>query len=216
MNYIGNPEKNFHSVKSYWESRYASGGTSGAGSYGNLATYKASYLNDFVKKNNISKVIEFGCGDGNQLSFSNYPLYIGLDISKNAIDMCRLKYNHDLSKQFFIYETSILNSSNDLLKGDLTISLDVIFHLVDDIEYDLYMKNLFKFSTNFVIIYSSNNDDKQEVAHMKHRKFTRWVTKNEKNFVIEKFDKNIYPYDGKNPDSTSVSDFYIYKKVLKT
>jgi hypothetical protein len=94
MNYIGNPEKSFQSIKSYWESRYASGGTSGAGSYGNLATYKANYLNDFVKKNNISKVIEFGCGDGNQLSLSNYSLYIGLDISENAINMCRLKYNH--------------------------------------------------------------------------------------------------------------------------
>jgi hypothetical protein len=49
---------------------------------------------------------------------------------------------------------------------------------------------------------------------MKHRKFTNWVAKNEKNFVIEKFDKNIYPYDEKNLHNTSASDFYIYKKLL--
>ncbi|GAJ08100.1 unnamed protein product, partial [marine sediment metagenome] len=57
----------FSGSREYWESRYAGGGTSGAGSYGKPAEFKAQVLNSFVKDNGISSVIEFGCGDGNQL-----------------------------------------------------------------------------------------------------------------------------------------------------
>ena len=53
----------------YWEQRYAHGGTSGGGSYGMLAVAKAKFMNNFVNKNNINSVIEFGCGAGHQLSF---------------------------------------------------------------------------------------------------------------------------------------------------
>lgn len=35
----------FPSSKEYWEQRYAGGGTSGAGSYGKLAEFKAEIIN---------------------------------------------------------------------------------------------------------------------------------------------------------------------------
>ena len=59
-------QQTFNSA-SYWDSRYVSGGTSGAGSYGHLAEFKANVLNTFVANRNIKLVIEFGFGDGNQL-----------------------------------------------------------------------------------------------------------------------------------------------------
>jgi hypothetical protein len=45
----------------YWEQRYQRGGNSGAGSYDNLAKFKAKILNNFVKENHIKSVIEWGC-----------------------------------------------------------------------------------------------------------------------------------------------------------
>lgn len=53
------------------------GGNSGAGSYNNLALFKASVLNNFIKKNNINMVIEWGSNDCNQISFANYKSFIG-------------------------------------------------------------------------------------------------------------------------------------------
>ena len=50
----------------FWERWYAKGGTSGAGSYGNLACGKAAFLNTFVRECAVRTVIEFGCGDGHQ------------------------------------------------------------------------------------------------------------------------------------------------------
>ena len=35
-----------NSSKDYWEKRYSKGGNSGAGSYNNLALFKASIIND--------------------------------------------------------------------------------------------------------------------------------------------------------------------------
>ena len=55
--------KLIESSADYWESRYASGGTSGAGSYNRLASFKAEFINAYVSKHAITRVLEFGSGD---------------------------------------------------------------------------------------------------------------------------------------------------------
>ena len=45
---------------SYWEARYREGGTSGPGSYGRLAEFKAVTLNEFVRSRDIRSVLEPG------------------------------------------------------------------------------------------------------------------------------------------------------------
>jgi len=57
----------YDNTRSYWDQRYTSGGTSGEGSYGELARFKAETLESIFTDNDIKSVIEFGCGDGNQL-----------------------------------------------------------------------------------------------------------------------------------------------------
>lgn len=74
----------FVSTPQYWEDRYAAGGTSGLGSTGTIAQFKAEVINDFVEDRRIQTLIEFGCGDGNQLALARYENYLGLDISKSA------------------------------------------------------------------------------------------------------------------------------------
>jgi hypothetical protein len=58
----------FKSSETYWIARYKRGGDSGRGSYGKLAQFKAGVINKFVEANKINTIIEFGCGDGNQLT----------------------------------------------------------------------------------------------------------------------------------------------------
>ena len=91
----------FGSSSVYWDGRYKSGGTSGRGSSGRLAEFKAEFLNDYVKQRGIASVIEHGCGDGAQLKLAQYPSYTGLDISPRAIELCRRIFAVDSSKQFF-------------------------------------------------------------------------------------------------------------------
>lgn len=84
----------------YWECRYANGGHSGAGSYGPMAEWKAHHINEWVEQHNIQRVVEFGGGDGAQLSLAQYPQYIGLDVSRSVIDTCKRKYAEDHTKSF--------------------------------------------------------------------------------------------------------------------
>ncbi len=68
-------KNNFPGSNKYWTQRYAEGGNSGAGSYGKFARFKAEVINKFVSEREIKSVIEFGCGDGNQLKLANYSRF---------------------------------------------------------------------------------------------------------------------------------------------
>lgn len=161
----GRQQESFPGSKQYWEQRYVSGGDSGVGSYDKFAHFKAEVINAFVSDNEIETVIELGCGDGNQLSLATYPKYIGFDVSQTAIDRCRQLYASDSSKTFKLMKDL------DGETADLSLSLDVIYHLVEDEVFESYMLGLFEASDQHVIIYSSNteNDKGQGDVHVRHR-----------------------------------------------
>lgn len=195
----------FPGSERYWEERYASGDHSGSGSYGKYAQFKAEVINDFIAQHAVESVIEFGCGDGNQLKLGKYPRYLGLDISPTAISLCREQFAADQSKTFK------LMSEYSGEQADLTLSLDVIFHLVEDAVFESYMQTLFGASARYVIIYSSNSQGSFNArAHERHRKFTDWVDKNAQGWKLAYHIPNRYPYSG---SGGSVADFFIYEKA---
>ena len=93
----------FRDSPSYWEQRYASGGNSGVGSYGVFAKFKGEFLQRFIEDNGIGSVIDFGCGDGNQIEFIKDTKYLGLDVSATAIEKCKRGYESDPLKTFLLY-----------------------------------------------------------------------------------------------------------------
>lgn len=200
-------------VNGYWNKRYADGKTSGTGSYGRLARYKASVLNDFVASNSLDSVIEFGCGDGNQLKLADYPNYEGYDVSQIAVDRCKREFSADTTKAF------ALVSDYAGKRADLSISLDVLYHLVEDDLFTTYMARLFASAKRFVVIYSSNDPSIKDVNnHVLHRKFTEWTDKNT-DFRLSKYIENPYhkrnqPADAPNSEYTP-SDFYIFERIAE-
>lgn len=201
----------FDGSQSYWENRYVTGGNSGVGSYGKLAEFKSQVVNSFVKENNINSIIEFGCGDGNQLSLAVYPKYIGLDVSPTAIKLCKEKFHDDDTKSFFLYDPLCFVDKHNIFSCDLALSMDVIYHLVEDDIFHKYMQALFGCSKKYVIIYSSNYDT-QQVFHIRDRQFTPWVAQYASEWQLINVIKNKYPEDPKYPDETARSDFYIFAK----
>ncbi len=197
--------RKFKSSKDYWHLRYVAGGNSGAGSYGHLAQFKAEVVNRFVSSHAIADLIEFGCGDGNQLRYAKYDKYVGYDVSSEAVRICRERFAGDTSKSFFVLD------EYDGQQAELTISLDVIFHLVEDSVFDDYMTRLYFAARRYVIVYSSNYNCISDVLipHVRHRKFTDWTARHQPDWSLIKAVPNRYPYDGDHL-STSFADFYIY------
>jgi SAM-dependent methyltransferase len=189
----------------YWRRRYRAGLDSGAGSYGELAQFKAGMLNDFVRENEVGSVIEFGCGDGNQLSLAEYPRYLGLDVSSEAIDRCRTRFAHDPDKAFLFYDPLRTVHLERFLSADLTLSLDVIYHLLEDDVYDKYLQMLFACSRKFVIIYSSNDTAPDVAWHVRNRAFAQDVASRFNEYrltgVIENPHRNLTP-----------ADFYVFQR----
>ncbi len=197
----------FKSSEDYWVKRYRNNGDSGWGSYGPLAKFKAQILNDFVSQHSITSVIEYGCGDGNQLKLAQYTQYIGFDVSPQAVARCRSLFADDSTKTF-------------LLVGDyrgetaeLTISLDVVYHLVEDAVFEEYMTRLFQSALRYVIVYSSNTDEQSDIQgpHVRHRHFTQWVESNITGWTLQQQIPNQYHLSD-FPGKGSLADFYIWKK----
>jgi SAM-dependent methyltransferase len=206
-------KKKFKGSAEYWEERYQAEGNSGSGSYDHLANFKAEILNDFVAKNNITKVLEFGCGDGNQLAIAKYPNYIGLDVSPTAIQLCAKKFPNDKTKSFLLYNSMAFVDNHSIIKADLTMSLDVLYHLVELAVFEKYICDLFNASEKYVIIYASDYNQEEEPIHQheNRRGFTAFVAKKFPNFKLEEVIKNKYPKTV-NGLVGSYSDFFIYKK----
>lgn len=161
----------FEGSAAYWDRRYRLGSDSGAGSYGQTAAHKAKFVNGFVTQHGVRSVIEFGCGDGNQLSLARYPRYLGLDVSRAAVRGCRERFAGDPTKAFKVLE------EYDGERADLGLSLDVIFHLVEDAVFEEYMERLFDAAERYVIVFSSNTNRRTPIdrAHVRHRRFTDWT-----------------------------------------
>jgi SAM-dependent methyltransferase len=191
------------SSRDYWEARYRLGGTSGKGSGGRLAQFKASVINRFIAENNIQSVIDLGCGDASQLALLKLPAdYIGIDVSLTALEQCAARFP---GRRF--------TTPSDLCvipPAELTLSLDVIYHLVEDDVFAAAMRTLFDWSTRFVMIYASNADVAWPTSHVRHRRFTDHVAITQPDWRLLAHLPNPYPYDRANPDETSFADFFIY------
>lgn len=193
------------SAAHYWERRYRTGWTSGSGSAGALATYKADVLNQFVVDHAIASVAEFGCGDGSQLQLARYPRYVGFDVARRAIEICSVKFRADATKSFLWYDPTAAQNLAALFQVDLTLSLDVVYHLLEDAAYEAHLRDVFSTSRRFAIIYSSDKEDSVLAPHVKHRAFVRDVSRDYPQFhLVERLEN---PHAGE-----SFANFHIFER----
>lgn len=192
----------FTTSPEYWEKRYNLGGNSGKGSYGEEAQFKADFINDFLKDSNIKKVIDFGCGDGNNIGLIDYPEYLGIDVSKTAISICKKKFSDNNNYNFFWNDTSdprpvkqkLNNENYKTDEFDLAQSLDVIFHLIENEIFEAYLSDLFSLSSKYVLIYSSDHEE-QGAQHVHHRKVSDYIASHFSDFKL--IDRSEYAQGGK-------------------
>lgn len=201
----------FRGSQDYWESRYAKGGISGAASYGEVAEFKAEILNKFLLANHVNSAIEFGCGDGNQLSLIKYPQYIGVDVSPTVLDRCRAKFSGDSTKTF------LLSNKYRGQKAECAVSLDVIYHLVEDQVFADYMRNVFSAASRFVVIFTSNVKphelevrNSQAWKHVRHRYVTGYIAEHYPEWKLVQHIPNRYPYNWETGGKGSFSEFFVY------
>ncbi len=195
---------NAFSSRAYWEARYRSGGTSGAGSYGGLVSFKADVINAFVADNAVASVLDLGCGDGSLLSRLAVSDYVGVDVSATALASCGARFPQHRFVPF--------DALDSVVPAELAMSIDVIFHLVEDSVFNRTMEALFSHATRFVLIYSSNQDCDWPAPHVRHRCFTNHVAAAWPEWRLLAHLPNPLPFDPGRPDDTSFADFFVYAR----
>lgn len=197
----------FDSVE-YWQKRYASGGNSGAGSYGALADFKANSLNRFIADNGILSVIEFGSGDGNQLKQLRVPRYVGFDVSSKAIEDTKTLFANDSTKTFYVYDPDKYMPT-DIFMAQIAISMDVILHLTEERRYERYLANLSKSTLKYIGIFNSATEQQlpKMASHNRFRDHRQWLTLNAPEFHEVRVD--LLPEELEYPINTG---FYYYER----
>ena len=155
-------------LSQYWDRRYRKGVGSGAGSRGLEAREKAEIVNHIIRRAGIQSVLDVGVGDGVVSEMIDAPAgYVGYDISETAISLCR----EMMPDRTF---TTTLPAGD----FDLIISMDVIFHLVNEDDYQAHLALLFgpspEIGRRAVLVYATNHDERG-AAHVLHRKWTNDV-----------------------------------------
>ncbi len=75
------------------------------------------------------------------------------------------------------------------------LSLDVIYHLVEDGVYESYLDDLFAAAVRFVIIYSTDKDEPRRLPHVRHRRFTHHVAQRFADFSLVDHIENRNPHE---------------------
>jgi hypothetical protein len=120
--------------------------------------------------------------------------------------MCRNRFANDPYKRFAVYKPGAVDE-----EADLTLSMDVIFHLVEDDVFDQYMNDLFAAARRFVAIYSWDFDEpwSTRISFVRARRFSRWIQEHQPEWQL--FQEVENPYRGEPPEETR-SDFYFFAR----
>lgn len=156
----------------YWDARYAAGRDSGEGSRGQNAVAKAAHVNAVIAREGIRSVTDWGCGDGQVLAHITPDIdYLGVDISPTIL--ARLAAEHPGRR--FALAPPVGKAVPAPWTAELCLSMDVLFHLVDDTQFDEYLGRLFGTATRLVLIYSTDHDGGRTARHVRWRHWTPTV-----------------------------------------
>lgn len=195
--------------RKYWSERYENGRTSGSGSYGRLADYKSNVINDLVKERSIESVCELGSGDGNQASLFEIERFTGIDVSELVVREANTKFADRPEWRFHTADDFEVQP----LAFDMTMSLDVIYHLIEDDVFDRYMRDLTTLAARYVLIYASDHNEQAASVHVRHRAYSEWMAAHAPEFKLERTYEHPYPMiEGADVDQTTFAFFRLFKR----
>ena len=131
-----------------WGKDVTGRGTSGSGSTLDITREYRTYIEDFIRKNNVRSVVDAGCGDWTFSSAIDWGTvnYLGVDIASDVIDSVRKK--HEKPNIRF----QVGDITEELPAADLLVSKDVLQHLPNALVQKFIRNNLKKGKYKWVLL----------------------------------------------------------------
>jgi len=153
-----------------------------------------------INKYDLKSISDVGCGECTLLPYlQGIRKYYGYDISPAVLSKVSKNAQDGFSKEFIL-----LTNNTKIVSSDLVLSLEVIFHQVNDDEYLDYMRKLVNSNGEYLLILTMN-EGILKTNHIKNRHI--------KYRDISKFmDSTNYSLVEKFPFTERTSTYYLYKK----
>jgi hypothetical protein len=119
---------------------------------------------------------------------------------------CRDKFKNDPRRRFLLYDPIAFRAETAVFQADLALSMDVVFHLIEEEIFAKYIDELFSAATRHVIIYSTNFDKSYPKPHQVDRHFTACLEQRMPDWELTQTVVN--PYKGKEVQA----DFFVYAR----
>lgn len=179
----------------YWKGR---ANWSGAGSRGALLDFKTNFVNNFIKDNEVSSVLDFGCGDMHFAKQLSVDEYVGVDIVDRAIPS-------DVASKNFKLVVKRFDEVQEDREFDLCMAIDVLYHIVRGEEdyLESLLDNMILHSSKYLLIYAQDSDqnilgESEHVYNCPWKKLMR-----ERNVELI--------YEQESPEPGSAAKFYAFK-----
>ena len=143
-----------------WGRDVAGQGTSGTGSTLEITREYRAYLQDFIRKNRVTSVVDAGSGDWSFSSTIDWAgaSYLGVDIASDVIEAVREK--HEKRNVKF----RVGDITEELPGADLLISKDVLQHLPNGLVQKFIRNNLKKGRYKWVLLTNDRGSGNGDTA----------------------------------------------------
>jgi len=131
----------------YWEGRYKRGHSSGAGALGYQKIWKWRVITSHVKP--VDNVIDVGCGDLRFWAGRGCQAYLGIDISPTVIKSNREK------RPTWKFICGDVCEYIEGITAPIVFCLDVVYHIMNEERVPLLLRNLCRYSTDLIFIYTT-------------------------------------------------------------
>ena len=111
-------------------------------------------------KNYKGSIVDVGCGNGRDLTYfvNNKLNIIGIDISKNAIDICKKKISKKIHQDLFVNDFIKFNYNN--IKKNISIYSRFTLHTINLKDEKIFLKKLINLSNlDFLFIETRSTKD---------------------------------------------------------
>ena len=114
------------------------------------------FISNFIENNDIKKILDIACGSGGNLielsKFYKELEYVGVDISKDAINLGKNFISTNNFKNIELIEANLYSLENTInFKSDATLFIQTLFAMEDPFEA---LKIIIKYSGKFLFINS--------------------------------------------------------------
>lgn len=196
--------------KSIWNERYSNRKVKSRNVFNKTIRWIWQIINHYAEQDIEKGCIDVGCGDH---SFWKYFLwwyrscdnYIGIDISDVQTKDNAKRFQKDERKIFVAGNSAILLRG---LKRKVVLCIDLLFHVLDDDEYEKTIINLCEYSEKWIIL---TNWHKDPINY--NREYQKYRNFNDYQHIFTDYGFELLK-TFKVP-SNDIGSIYIYKKVNK-